>query len=86
MGGISTELDVLQVRVEVGILITVLKTQINDVLPICLDHIELLAARSAFDSSSRSWFMLSRPRLSGSGLDDSVSLQLQPWPCTDPIS
>lgn len=52
MGGISRELDVLQVRVEVGIVITGLKTWMNDVLLICLDHIVLLAACSACDSSS----------------------------------
>lgn len=52
MGGISRELDVLQVREEVGILIAGLKTWINDVLLICLDHIALLAACSACDSIS----------------------------------
>lgn len=34
MGEISRELDVLQVCVDLGILITALKTRINDLLPI----------------------------------------------------
>lgn len=38
MGEISRELDVLQVCVESGIVITVLKTRINDLLLICPKH------------------------------------------------